>query len=41
MLAHTAFSFTRAGLLQDIAFVGFAVFMVGFFVWVAMLARRK
>lgn len=41
MLAHTAFSFARASLLQDIAFIGFAIFTVGFFVWVAMLARRK
>jgi len=41
MLAHTAFSFARASLLQDIAFVGFAVFTIGFFVWVAVLARRK
>jgi hypothetical protein len=41
MLAHTAFSFARASLLQVVAFVGFAIFMIGFFVWVAMLARRK
>ena len=41
MLAHTAFSFAKASLLQDIAFIGFAIFTVGFFIWVAMLARRK
>jgi hypothetical protein len=41
MLAQTAFSFARASPLQVIAFVGFAIFMIGFFVWVAMLARRK
>jgi hypothetical protein len=41
MLAQTAFSFARASLLQQIAFVGFAIFMIGFFIWVAMLARKK
>jgi hypothetical protein len=41
MLPQTVFSFARASLLQDIAFVGFAIFMVGFFIWVATLARRK
>ncbi|HEX4153923.1 MAG TPA: hypothetical protein VHY75_17080 [Steroidobacteraceae bacterium] len=41
MLAQTSFSFARAGLLQEIAFVGFAIFTIGFFIWVAMLARRK
>ena len=41
MLAHTAFSFAGASLLQEIAFVGFAVFAVGFFIWLARLARRK
>ena len=41
MLAQTAFSFARASTLQVIAFVGFAIFTIGFFIWVAMLARRK
>jgi hypothetical protein len=41
MLPHTAFSFAKASLLQDIAFIGFAIFLIGFFIWVAMLARRK
>jgi hypothetical protein len=41
MLPQTVFSFARASVLQEVAFVGFAIFMIGFFVWVAMLARRK
>ena len=41
MLAQTAFSFAQASLQQEIAFIGFAIFTVGFFVWLAMLARRK
>jgi len=41
MLAQAAFSFARASSLQDVAFVGFAIFTIGFFIWVAMLARRK
>jgi hypothetical protein len=28
-------------LLQEIAFVGFSIFTIGFFIWVARLARRK
>ena len=41
MLAQTGFSLARASVQQEIAFVGFAIFTVGFFVWLAMLARRK
>jgi hypothetical protein len=41
MLPQTAFSFATASPLQEIAFVGFAICMVGFFIWVAVLARRK
>ena len=41
MLPHTAFSFASASLLQEIAFVGFSIFTIAFFIWVARLARRK
>jgi hypothetical protein len=41
MLAQTGFSFVRASVLQDVAFVGFAIFTIGFFIWLALLARRK
>jgi hypothetical protein len=26
---------------QEVAFVGFALFTIGFFIWIALLARRK
>ena len=41
MLAETGFSLARASVLQDVAFVGFAIFTIGFFIWLALLARRK
>jgi hypothetical protein len=41
MWAHTGFSFARASVQQEVAFVGFAIFTVGFFIWLALLARRK
>lgn len=41
MLAHTAFSLARASILQDLAFVVFVVFTIGFFVWVVKLVRQK
>jgi hypothetical protein len=41
MLAHTGFSLARASVLQEVAFFGFAAFTVGFFIWLALLARRK
>jgi len=41
MLAQTGFSLARAGVLQEVAFFGFAAFTVGFFIWLALLARRK
>jgi hypothetical protein len=41
MLAQTGFSLARASVLQDVAFVGFAIFTIGFFIWLAVLARRK
>jgi hypothetical protein len=28
-------------LLQQIAFIGFSISTIGFFIWVARLARRK
>jgi hypothetical protein len=41
MWAQTAFSFARASVQQEVAFVGFAIFTIGFFIWLALLARRK
>jgi bacteriorhodopsin len=41
MLAQTGFSLARASVQQEIAFIGFAIFTIGFFVWLAFLARRK
>jgi hypothetical protein len=41
MLAQTGFSLARASVLQDVALVGFAIFTIGFFIWLALLARRK
>ncbi|MDP2620180.1 MAG: hypothetical protein Q8P46_08380 [Hyphomicrobiales bacterium] len=35
MLANTVFSFSDASIMQVIAFVGGAVFHIGFFIWVA------
>ncbi|WEX90001.1 hypothetical protein PZN02_005343 [Sinorhizobium garamanticum] len=40
MLPETAFSFSDAGALQTLAFVGGAVFHIGFFVWVAYLVWK-
>ena len=40
MLAHTGFSLARASLLQDIAFVGFAIFTIGFFIWLVAGAQK-
>ena len=41
MLAETGFSLARASPLQVVAFFGFAIFTIGFFIWLALLARRK
>jgi hypothetical protein len=41
MLAQTGFSLTTASTLQEVAFFGFAAFTIGFFIWLALLARRK
>jgi hypothetical protein len=41
MLAETGLSLARASVQQEVAFIGFAIFTVGFFIWLALLARRK
>jgi hypothetical protein len=41
MLPETGFSLARASVLQEVAFFGFAAFTIGFFIWLALLARRK
>ena len=41
MLDNTVFSLAGASPEQALAFIGFAIFTVGFFVWVALLVRRK
>jgi hypothetical protein len=41
MLAETGFSLARASTLQEVAFFVFAAFTIGFFIWLALLARRK
>ena len=41
MLAETGFSLARASALQEVAFFGFAIFTIGFFIWLALLARRE
>jgi hypothetical protein len=40
MLEHTAFSLTNASALQVLAFVGFGIATIAFFVWVAYLTRH-
>jgi len=40
MLADTVFSFSDASVMQVIAFVGGAIFHVGFFVWVGYLVWK-
>ncbi|MFT2214874.1 hypothetical protein ACLJYM_23810 [Rhizobium giardinii] len=40
MLQETVFSWGDAGTLQTLAFVGGAVFHIGFFVWVAYLVWK-
>ena len=40
MLAHTVFSFANAGPFQVIAFIGFAIAHIAFFVWVALPRAR-
>jgi hypothetical protein len=41
MLTNTLFSLANASSEQVIAFFGFAIFTIGFFVWVAYLVRMK
>ncbi len=40
MLSDTMFSLSHASPSQIIAFVGFALFTIGFFIWVAWLAKK-
>jgi hypothetical protein len=41
MPSNAVFSFANASPEQAIAFVGFSLFTIGFFVWVAYLVRKK
>jgi hypothetical protein len=41
MLANSVFSLADASPEQIVAFSGFAIFTIGFFVWVAYLVRMK
>jgi hypothetical protein len=41
MLANTTFSLAHASPEQIAAFIGFALFTIGFFVWVVYLVRAK
>jgi hypothetical protein len=41
MLPNAVFSLADASPEQVVAFVGFAIFTIGFFVWVAYLVRMK
>jgi hypothetical protein len=41
MPPSAVFSFAHASPEQAIAFVGFSLFTIGFFVWVAYLVRKK
>ena len=40
MLENTVFSLGEAGAIQIVAFVGFAISTIAFFVWVAWLVRE-
>ncbi len=41
MQPSAVFSFANASPEQVIAFFGFSLFTIGFFVWVAYLVRKK
>ena len=41
MQPNAVFSLANASPEQAIAFVGFSLFTIGFFVWVAYLVRKK
>jgi hypothetical protein len=40
MLANTVFSLSDAGPVQIVAFFGFAIATIAFFIWVAYLVRE-
>jgi hypothetical protein len=40
MLEHTVFSLADDGILQALAFVGFGIANIAFFVWVIYLIRQ-
>jgi hypothetical protein len=40
MLEHTTFKLAEAGAIQTLAFVGFAIATVAFFVWIVWLVRE-
>ena len=40
MLENTFFSLADAGAIQVVAFLGFAISTIAFFVWVAWLVRE-
>lgn len=40
MLENTVFSLAEAGPIQTVAFIGFAIATIAFFVWVAYLVRE-
>ena len=41
MLPNAVFSLANASPEQAIAFFGFLLFTIGFFVWIAYLVRKK
>jgi hypothetical protein len=41
MLKDTVFSFAHASPEQAVAFLGFGLFTIGFFVWVVYLVRMR
>jgi hypothetical protein len=41
MVQNAVFSLSNVSPSQAIAFIGFAIFTIGFFVWVAYLVRSK
>lgn len=41
MLKDTVFSLAHASAEQAIAFIGFGLFTIGFFIWVAYLVQMK
>ena len=41
MIKDAAFSLSHASPPQALAFIGFALFTIGFFIWVAWLALKR